>query len=50
VVEYFPKSPEGKPIFEELKQAAHIVDTKGSFNETEDPHSHYAYLDNGDFA
>ena len=46
VAEYFPESPEGKPIFDELEAAAHIVDEHGSLGVTEDPHSHYAHLSN----
>jgi hypothetical protein len=50
VVEYFPESPEGKPIFDHLGQTGHIVDTKTSFGTTNDPDSHYTYLDNEDLA
>ena len=46
VAEYFPESPEGKPVFDELEAAAHIVDEHGSLGVTEDPHSHYAHLSN----
>ena len=42
----FPSSREGKPIFDELETAHNVVATHGSLDETEDPHSHYAYLDN----
>ena len=41
-----PSSREGKPIFDELEAAHNVVATHGSLDETEDPHSHYAYFDN----
>jgi len=46
VAEYFPESPEGKPLFNELEAAGHVVHEHGSFGQTEDPHSHFAHLSN----
>ena len=42
----FPSDPQGKLIFDELESAHNVVAAHGSLDETEDPHSHYAYLDN----
>ena len=42
----FPSDPQGKLIFDELESAHNVVAAHGSLGETEDPHSHYAYLDN----
>ena len=42
----FPSDPQGKLIFDELEAAHNVVATHGSLDETEDPHSHFAYLDN----
>jgi len=44
VAEHFPSSKEGKPIFDELEAAGHVVETHGILGTNEQ--SHYAYLDN----
>ena len=48
VAEHFPKSKEGKPIFDEFEAAGNVVETHGVLGE-KDGH-HYAYLDNNQFA
>ena len=47
VAEHFPSSKEGKPIFDELEAAGHVVETHGILGTNEQ--SHYAYLDNQNF-
>ena len=48
VADNFPKSEDGKPIFDELEAAGNVVETHGILGE-KDGH-HYAYLDNKQFA
>jgi hypothetical protein len=48
VAQNFPKSKEGKPIFDELEAAGNVVETHGLLFEKDG--NHYAHLDNKQFA